>query len=169
MKERLIAVDDNDQPIAIVSREEAWERGLTLRHSYIILRDHEGNFLLQKRSQSKKKFPGRLTWAATGHVDEGESYETAAYREMAEEIGVKTELRLIDKVRGATLNKLGQPDTFISLFEGIIDHNTVLSLDASEVESTEWLSLEEIKQISSTDPERLTPNMCHTFNLIYGG
>lgn len=81
MTERVQFVDENDNPIGAGPREEAWEKGIALRHAYIVLRDKDGNFLLQQRSQLKKKNPGRYTYAATGHVDEGESYDEAAVRE----------------------------------------------------------------------------------------
>lgn len=89
MKERLQVVDDNDQPIGVATREEAWAKGMILRHVYVVLRDLDGNFLLQQRNLAKKSNPGKWTWAATGHVDEDETYEIAAPRELQEEIGIK--------------------------------------------------------------------------------
>jgi isopentenyldiphosphate isomerase len=167
MKERLIVVNEEDIPIGVASREEAWEQGLILRHAYVILRDSEGYFLLQKRSRMKKKFPGRLTWAATGHVDEGETYETAAHRELFEEIGIQTNLTHIQTLQGATRNKFGKPDTFISVFEGVVDRSSSLTLDPEEVESIGWFSYDEIKSTTATQPDLLTPNMRYIFRQLY--
>lgn len=58
------------------------------RFSSIALVDPRGWILLQERDEhpvidpEKWGFPG-------GHVDDGEDYETAAYRELAEETGVR--------------------------------------------------------------------------------
>lgn len=49
---------------------------------------HDGKILMQKRSNSSKRFPG--FWAGPGgHVDEGEDVLTAAIREVKEEAGVE--------------------------------------------------------------------------------
>lgn len=42
--------------------------------------------LLQRRRYDKESFPGKLDLACTGHVDAGENYQTAALRELQEEL-----------------------------------------------------------------------------------
>jgi isopentenyldiphosphate isomerase len=44
---------------------------------------------LQKRSSRKRIQPGKWDSSVGGHVDPGESYEQAAERELAEELGVQ--------------------------------------------------------------------------------
>jgi len=44
--------------------------------------------LLQKRSESKHVQPGKWDTSVGGHVDPGETFDQAARREMAEEIGL---------------------------------------------------------------------------------
>ena len=82
MPERIQIVDKNDQPIGTSTRQEAWANGSYYRLVQIVLRDEEGNFLLQKRSMTKSLYPGRWTNAASGHVDEDETYQIAAPREL---------------------------------------------------------------------------------------
>ena len=67
---------------------EAFERQLIRRTVYVILVDEGGRFLLQKRSLATPNYPGYWDASAGGHVDEGEDPETAAYRELEEELGV---------------------------------------------------------------------------------
>lgn len=163
MPERLQVVDENDNPVRIATREEAWKNGWILRHSYMVLRDKDGNFLLQQRSQKKKSNPGIWTWAATGHVDEGETYEIAAPRELFEEIGVKAELTPIGKIRSSHPNKFGVVDAFITVFTGIVDHDVAITVDPEEVETTRWFSPSELKQMMTDTPEKFTHNMRKTY------
>lgn len=165
MTERLQVVDENDQPIGVATREEAWANGMILRHAYIVLRDKDGNFLLQQRSPKKKSQPGKWTWAATGHVDEGESYETAAPRELFEEIGVKTDLTSVGKLRTSHPNKYGIVDCFITVFTGQIDHDTPVTVEQDEVETTHWFTPDELRELMS-NPENITPN-CHATYLEF--
>ena len=76
MPERIQIVDEKDQPIGASTRQEAWASGSYYRLVQIILRDKEGNFLLQKRSPKKALYPNRWTNAASGHVDEGDHHVT---------------------------------------------------------------------------------------------
>lgn len=168
MPERLQVVDENDTPVRIATREQAWENGWILRHAYIVLRDNEGNFLLQQRSAQKKKYPGRWTWAATGHVDAGETYESAAARELFEEVGIKTDLVFLGKIQGIAVNKFGNPSAFISIFTGIISQDTPIVVDPQEVETTRWFSPEELRIIAHTQADTLAPNMRHSFLQFFG-
>lgn len=163
MKERLQVVDENDQPIGVATREEAWAQGMILRHVYMVIRDHDGNFLMQQRSMKKKSNPGIWTWAATGHVDEGESYEIAAPRELLEEVGIKTELTSLGKLRTSHTNKYGLVNCYITVFTGTIDRDEPITIDPEEVERTKWFSPMELHALITKTPDQVTHNMKTTY------
>jgi len=165
MTERVQFVDENDNPIGAGPREEAWEKGIALRHAYIVLRDKDGNFLLQQRSQLKKKNPGRYTYAATGHVDEGESYDEAAVRELKEEVGIDANLTLIDK--SSYMSDEVNAQVFIATYSGEIDHDAQLVLDPEEVSGTRWFTKAELDEAVSKTPESFSPNMVKTYKKIF--
>ncbi len=165
MTERVQFVDENDNPIGAGPREEAWEKGIALRHAYIVLRDKDGNFLLQQRSQLKKKNPGRYTYAATGHVDEGESYDEAAVRELKEEVGIDANLTLIDK--SSYMSDEVNAQVFIAIYSGEIDHDVQLILDPEEVSGTRWFTKAELDEAVSKTPESFSPNMVKTYKKIF--
>ena len=167
MPERLQVVDENDQPIGVATREGAWEKGLILRHAYCCIRDSDGNFLLQQRSLKKKSNPGTWTWAATGHVDEGETYEVAAKREMLEEIGIKTLLTKVGKLRATRPNEYGVVNCFIAVFVGEITRDTTITVDPEEVETTRWFTPEELHKFVAKTPENFTPNMRATYEKFF--
>lgn len=81
-------VDENDCVIGQATRAEVHQKKLLHRAVHILLTDAQGNFVLQKRSMAKDTCPGLLSTSCAGHVDAGETYETAAVRELGEELGV---------------------------------------------------------------------------------
>lgn len=89
MTEPLVQVTDRfGRVVGLAAMFEAFERQLIRRTVYVMLVDNNGRFLLQKRSVNPPNYPGYWDASAGGHVDEGEEPETAAYRELEEELGV---------------------------------------------------------------------------------
>ncbi len=82
-------VDENNAEIAAVSRWIMREQKLIHRASYILVFNRAGDLFVQKRSPAKDVYPGYYDLAAGGVVLAGESYEEAAERELAEELGVE--------------------------------------------------------------------------------
>ena len=167
MADRIQIVDKQDNPIGAASRQEVWEKGLYYRLVHVILRDERGNFLLQKRSASKVLYPNRWTNAASGHVDEGEEYETAAARELNEELGITADLEYV----GNVFIHLEMDDKNINQFNGVfqayIDHDTPFELQADEVSEVRWFTLEELKEKTTAAPEEFTPAMAEALNKFY--
>jgi isopentenyldiphosphate isomerase len=65
----------------------------SLRHRsvHVIVRNAAGDLFLQKRSANKKIHPGKWDTSVGGHVEAGQSYEAAAVKEAAEELGISPE------------------------------------------------------------------------------
>ncbi len=59
------------------------------RAAHVLVFNSKGQLLLQKRSMNKDIQPGKWDTSVGGHVESGESYEKAAYRELEEELGIK--------------------------------------------------------------------------------
>ena len=82
-------VDEHDRVIGKDLRGEIHRRGLRHRAVHIFWLRPDGQLCLQRRSFAKDNSPGLLSSSCAGHVDSGETYETAAVRELAEELGVR--------------------------------------------------------------------------------
>jgi isopentenyl-diphosphate Delta-isomerase len=150
-------VNENDQPIGGATREETWTKGLYHQTIHIIITDEAGNILLQKRSPQKNLYPNRWTNAVSGHVDEGETYEMSASRELSEEIGISTPLKYLGKFvfhhqgDGKIINQ------FNGVFRGEISHDTPLVLAPEEVSETRWFTHDELASKIAGTPDNLTP------------
>lgn len=59
------------------------------RVSHVLVFNEAGLILLQKRSASKDIQPGKWDSSVGGHLAIGETFEEAAYREMAEELSIR--------------------------------------------------------------------------------
>jgi isopentenyldiphosphate isomerase len=81
-------VDDDDNVIATVTRAEMRARRLPHRSVGIAVISSDGRLLIHRRSETKDIWPGWWDIAAGGVVASGESYEEAAQRELAEELGL---------------------------------------------------------------------------------
>lgn len=93
--ERFEVVDDEDRVIGTAWRHECHGNpALAHRTAHVVVRSRDGRILLQKRSAAKDIQPGRWDTAVGGHLHLGETYEQAARREMAEEIGLDGRLPL---------------------------------------------------------------------------
>lgn len=81
-------VDADDNVIDTVTRRRMRAEVLRHRAVYIAVQGSDGRLLVHQRSFAKDVRPGAWDIAVGGVVGAGESYDEAARREMAEEIGV---------------------------------------------------------------------------------
>lgn len=82
-------VDEYDAVLRQATRREVHEQGLMHRAVHILVFNKNHDCLLQKRSMLKDKHPGVWDSSAAGHLDAGEDYESAARRELQEELGIE--------------------------------------------------------------------------------
>ena len=81
-------VDENDVVIDTVTRREMRAQRLRHRAVFIAVQHSDGRLLVHQRSFDKDVRPGAWDIAFGGVVDAGETYDAAAARELAEEIGI---------------------------------------------------------------------------------
>lgn len=81
-------VDEHDRVVDVVSRRRMRAEVLRHRAVYIAVQGTDGRLLVHQRSFDKDVRPGAWDIAVGGVVGSGETYDEAAVRELAEEIGV---------------------------------------------------------------------------------
>lgn len=153
--ENVAIVDENNRLIGSATRQQMRRNNLIHRATFILLFNKQGELFVQKRTQSKDVYPGFYEVAAGGVVGFNESYEKAARRELAEEVGIS----------GCPLES--QFDFFWN-DEGnrvwgrvfLCCHDGPFVLQESEVESGAFLSLDAVwKMVRSGMP--FTPDGIH--------
>lgn len=89
MDEMLTWVTDLDEILGPVPRSQVHGNpSLIHRSVHVLVVNHAGHLLLQKRSLRKDTQPGKWDTSVGGHVGFGQSYEEAARREAEEELGL---------------------------------------------------------------------------------
>ncbi len=86
--EWLDVVDDQDRVVGQARRGEATARRFIHRCAFIRVLDEHGRLFVHRRAPTKLVFPSYYDMFVGGVVAAGESYDEAARREAAEELGV---------------------------------------------------------------------------------
>jgi isopentenyldiphosphate isomerase len=88
-------IDGDDRVVGTAKRSECHGNpSLIHRTAHVVVFHPDGRILLQKRSTGKDIQPGKWDTAVGGHLMPGEDFETAARREMVEELGIPANLPL---------------------------------------------------------------------------
>ncbi len=147
MSEKIVVVDSENKVIGSKERSALDYDVDIYRSTGIWITNSKNEVLIAQRKFTKDKDPGKWGPAAAGTVDEGETYETNAYKELEEELGIT----------GIKLSKgpeqyVGEPrKQFIQWYTGIADIKlTDLKLQEEEVEVAKWVHIDDlIKDIES--------------------
>lgn len=81
-------VDESDRVIAVVPRARMRRENLRHRSAAVVVMSTDARLLIHRRADTKDLRPGWWDVCAGGVLAVGESYEDAARRELAEEVGV---------------------------------------------------------------------------------
>ena len=147
-------VDDDDRVIATVSRAEMRARRLQHRSVGIAILSSDGRLLVHRRSLTKDLWPGWWDIAAGGVVTAGETYEEAARRELAEELGIT----------GVALEPIGQDryvdDKVAELCRGYrVVHDGPFAFADGEIVEVRWVTFAELDTMRAEErflPDSLT-------------
>jgi isopentenyldiphosphate isomerase len=88
VSELVDVVDEQDRVVGRATRAEIRRDNLLHRAVYILVTNSRGELFIHERTTSKDVYPGYRDVAVGGVVAAGEDYDTAAARELAEELGV---------------------------------------------------------------------------------
>jgi isopentenyl-diphosphate Delta-isomerase len=97
-QEILEVFDRHNRRIGQATRGTIHRLGLRHRSVHIFVFDCASRLYLQLRREYKDQYPRHWDTSAAGHVSPGESYGTAAARELAEELGIQETLEVVAEV-----------------------------------------------------------------------
>jgi isopentenyldiphosphate isomerase len=145
--EEVDIVDADDRVVGRATREEMRRRRLLHRAAYILVFNRGGQLFVHRRTATKDVYPSFYDVAVGGVVAAGESYDDAARRELAEELGV----------RDAALRCM-LPFHFedeANQVNGMVyscTHDGPVELCAEEIVSGEWLDLDQVLDRAQKEP-----------------
>lgn len=151
-EEMFDVVDEQDRVLRQAPRSEVHARRWLHRASHIFVFNSAGQLLVHRRSATKDECPLLHTSSASGHLAAGEGYEEAAVRELAEELGLHSPVHFL-----AVIPANGAETSFehSGLFYCITDETP--QFDPVEIESGEFLGLDEIQRRIESRPGDFTP------------
>ena len=147
--EMIEVVDADDVVVEVVDRVRVRAERLRHRTAFVVVRSTRGEILAHRRALTKRTAPGEWDLGFGGGVAVGESYEHAAARELAEEAGISTPLRLVTAYAydGADSVEIGR------LFETVSDGPFVHPVD--EVAETRFVAPDALDHFVATH------HVCH--------
>ena len=155
MEEQVILVNEKDEPIGLMGKMEAHEKGLLHRAFSVFVFNSKQEVLLQQRAACKYHSPNLWTNTCCSHPRAGETNQQAGERRLQEEMGLQVPLQeVFSFIYKAPFDN--------GLTEHEYDHVLVGYSDAQpqinpeEVASWKWLSLEAIKEDILQASERYT-------------
>ena len=166
MEEQVVLVDTNDQPLGLMPKMEAHERGVLHRAFSVFVLNDKGELMLQQRALHKYHSPGLWTNTCCSHQRDGETNIGAGKRRLLEEMGFVTELREVT--------------TFIykapfdnGLTEHELDHimighfNDTPEINPEEVASWKWMPVEAVRDDIQKHPGNYTTWFIIIFEQFY--
>ena len=155
--ELLAVVDEHDNIVDHRPRCEIHTQGLRHRAVHILVFNERDQLLLQKRSMKKDLNKGLWDTSAAGHVDQGETYDGCAPRELQEELGVSDTLTPLFKLEPT--RALGME--FVQVYR--CKHNGPFQFASDEIDELAWQDLSEIDERVKQNDVMLT----ETFKTIW--
>lgn len=145
-------VNHLDQVVGTAPRPEVHRKRLLHRAVHVFLFNADGRVFLQKRSASKDMHPLHWDSSASGHLDTGEDYHTAVYRECREELGLQ------GTILEPVLYLKALPVTgyeFVWLYRGFSEGPFLLH--PQEIETGGWFDPHSVLDLSKGGPTPLSP------------
>ncbi len=165
-EERVILVNEKDEKIGLMPKQEAHEKGVLHRAFSVFIFNNNNELMLQQRALHKYHSPGLWTNTCCSHQRDGESSLEAGKRRLSEEMGFVTDLKettsFIYKApfdNGLTEHELDH--ILIGNFEG------TPNINKEEVASWKWMDLEEVKKDIKINPKIYTAWFKIIFDKFY--
>ena len=162
----IVLVDANDIPQGVAPKVEVHRRGLKHRALSVLVRNRRGDMLVHRRNPEKYHSGGLWTNACCSHPRPGEATGDAAHRRLAEEMGVRCEVKPLFTAhyRAAVSNGYIE-DEVVHVFGGT--YEGLIAPDPVEVSEWKWMPLAKLAEDMMRRPELYTIWFRHYFREHY--
>lgn len=154
-EEKVILVNEKDEPIGLMEKIEAHEKALLHRAFSVFVFNKKNELMIQQRAFSKYHSPGLWTNTCCSHQREGETNVEAGKRRLQEEMGFSTELQdTISFIYKAPFDNGLTEHEFDHILVGNFDGEP--DLNPEEVAAWKWVSLDNLKKDMKKNPHIYT-------------
>ena len=162
MQEQVILVNKKDQPIGLMDKLEAHEKGALHRAVSVFIFNSDNQLLIQRRSLEKYHTPGIWSNTACSHPRDSESTISCAKRRLFEEMGITTRVKSI-------FSFLYRAELSSNLIEHELDHvfigftNKKPKPDPDEVCDWKYIDETSLQKLLNDTPDAFSPwfKMCY--------
>ena len=156
-------VDAEDRVLRQATRGEVHRQKLWHRAIHVLVFHRDGRVFLQKRSLLKDSAPGCWDSSCSGHLDAGESYDAAAVRELAEEIGLRVEHPPERWLRLLACDETGWEFVWVYRHQ----HDGPFQLHPAEIERGDWFQPADVTQAIVERPAEFAPAFRHLWASLF--
>ncbi len=150
---RVPLVNTADEIVGYKTRDELLSSDLH-RITAIWITSPTGKILMAKRSALKRKEPNKWALAASGTVEEHETYDSNSKKELEEELGISG----VTLALGPKMLFTGLTPRWCQFYICTIPDSTPLHLQEEEVAETKWFSRDELQEFYRESPSEFTVN-----------
>lgn len=166
VEEKVILVNEQDEPIGLMPKLEAHEKALLHRAFSVFILNDKNEVMLQQRAASKYHSPLLWTNTCCSHQREGESNINAGTRRLEEEMGFKAQLKeLFSFIYIAPFDNGLTEHEFDHVMIGYYNDSPIINID--EVEAWKWMNIEDIKADIELNPKLYTAWFKIIFDKFY--
>jgi isopentenyl-diphosphate delta-isomerase len=144
---------------AVVHRDKLLHRAV-----HVFVFNAAGQLYLQRRSLAKDTAPGKWVSSCSGHVDSGEDYDSAAVRELGEEIGLYEPPNMQRVFKESPCKQTGYE--FVWIYRCNAEGPFVL--DPVEVSDGQWINLDALNAWLEERPRDFAWSFVHLWEKYQG-
>ncbi len=144
IEERVILVNENDEPIGTMAKMEAHEKAVLHRAFSVFILNKNNEIMLQQRAHHKYHSPLLWTNTCCSHQRVNETNIEAGTRRLREEMGFESELKeLFHFIYKAPFDNGLTEHELDHVMIGYFDEEPTINTE--EVESWKWMKIEDVK------------------------
>lgn len=156
----ITVVNEHDEVLGYMGLFDAIKQGHIRRVSCVLIFNDKGELLIQRRAAHVLS-PLLLDYSAAGHVDEGDTYEEAAYRELREELNLENiELTLV-------MEPFRTRRFFNALYTARLPKEVTVTPNEEEVAEILWIPFEALKELIEDTPHKFTASFIEVWQHIH--
>lgn len=165
-EEKVILVNEKDEQIGLMPKQEAHEKAVLHRAFSVFIFNDRNELMLQQRAFDKYHSPGLWTNTCCSHQRDGETNIEAGKRRLQEEMGFMVDLNeSISFIYKAPFDNGLTEHEFDHVLLGKYNDDPIINLE--EVASWKWMPLEEVKGDILASPENYTAWFKVIFDKFY--